>query len=212
MLKGSPAWTAGLQHGMEKWFRAYLDWMLTSKNGLEEARAANNHGSWYLAQTAAYALFVDDKKQARAAVRLGRERIAKQIEPDGRQPLELTRTKSYSYSLYNLKALFTLAEFGPAVGEDLFAYRTRDGRSLRAALDYMAPYFKADKEWLGIQIKEIKHPDPELAALLRRAAIAYREPKCEQMIQDDNLESSRFQLIWPPRSSLPPKRPNSCND
>ena len=197
-LDGSQAWTSELQAGMKAWFRAYLDWMLKSKNGRDEARAANNHGSWYLAQTAAYALFVGDKEQARRAVELGRERIATQIEPDGRQPLELKRTKSYSYTLYNLEALFALAEFGPALGVDLFGFKTKDGRSLRAALDYVAPYFRPDAKWPGQQIKEIKYPDAALAGLLRRAALAYREPKYEELIRSADLASSRFQLLWPP--------------
>ena len=197
-LEGSPAWTPDLQKGMKEWFRAYLDWMLKSKHGGEESRAENNHGSWYLAQTAAYALFVGDKEQVRKSVKLGRERIASQIEPDGRMPLELKRTKSYSYTLFNLNALLTLGEFGPAVGVDLLAYRTDDGRSLRAALDYVAPYFQADKKWPGQQIQKIEHPDELLASLLRRAANAYREPKYEEMIQDVALAGSRFQLIWPP--------------
>jgi hypothetical protein len=202
-LDGSPAWTPERQKGMKAWFRAYLDWLLKSKIGLAEASSANNHGSWYLAQTAAYALFVGDQEQVRKSVELGRERIAKQIEPDGRMPLELKRTKSYSYSLYNLDALITLGEIGTAVGIDLFAYRTEDGRSLRAALDYVAPYFQADKKWPGPQIKEVKHPDEELAGLLRRAANAYGEPKYEAMIQDAKLAASRFQLIWPPAPAAP---------
>lgn len=186
-----------VQRGMQEWFRAYLHWLLTSKNGLKEAKATNNHGTWYLAQTAAYALLVGDKAQARKSAELGRERIATQIEPDGRQPLELKRTKSYSYTLFNLNALFTLAELGKRVDVDLFSYRTADGRSLRAALDYVAPYFSADKKWPGKQIQEIKHPDDGLASLLRRAAIAYHEPAYEAMLQQTNLAASRFQLLWP---------------
>ena len=186
-----------LQRGMQEWFRAYLHWLLTSKNGLDEAKAANNHGSWYLAQTAAYALFVGDTDRARKSVELGRERIAKQIEPDGRQPLELKRTKSYSYTLYNLNALVTLAELGRRVDVDLFGYRTADGRSLRVALDYVVPYFSADKKWPDKQIKDVKHPDDGLATLLRRAAIAYHEPKYEALLQNADLAANRFQLLWP---------------
>jgi hypothetical protein len=196
-LEGSTAWTPEIQKGMKAWFRAYLDWLLKSKNGIDEAKATNNHGSWYLAQAAAYATFVGDLERVRTSVELGRERIATQIELDGRQPLELKRTKSYSYSLYNLEALFILAEYGPAVGVDLFGYRSPDGRTLRAALDYMAPYFKADTKWPGEQIADIKHPDPALAGLLRRAANAYHEPKYEAMIQSTDLAESRFQLLWP---------------
>jgi len=196
-LAGAAAWTPELQRGLREWFGAYLDWLRTSKNGRAEAKAANNHGSWYLAQTAAYAMFIGHEEEARQAVEQGRARIAQQIEPDGRQPLELKRTKSYSYSLYNLKALFTLAEIGQRVNVDLFGYRTKDGRSLRAALDYVAPYFSANQKWPDKQIEAIKHPDPALGALLRRAAIAYHEPRFEATLQDSELAANRFQLLWP---------------
>ena len=197
-LRGSPAYTPDVEKGLQAWIRRYLDWLLTSENGRYEAAAANNHGSWYLAQTAAYAWFLGDTAQVRKSAEAGRQRIASQIEPDGRQPLELKRTKSYSYSIYNLEALFTLAELGRRVDVDLFSYHTSDGRSLRAAIGYMAPYFNADKHWPDQQIKEVKHPDDGMAALLRRAAIAYREPKYEALLNDPALAASRFQFLWPP--------------
>ena len=200
-LVGSAAWTPELQRGLREWFQAYLHWLLTSKNGLGEAKAANNHGCWYLAQTATYAMFVGDKEEARKAVEKGRERIAQQIEPDGRQPLELKRTKSYSYTVYNLNALFTLAMIGQRVDVDLFNYRTADGRSLRVALDYVAPYFNADKPWPDKQIEKVGHPDAKLGSLLRQAAIVYHEPKYETLLQGSDVAASRFQLIWPRPSS-----------
>lgn len=197
-LDGAPAWTPEVQKGMKAWFRAYLNWMLTSKHGHDESRAANNHGTWYLAQTATYALFVGDTAQARKSVTLGRDRIASQIEPDGRMPLELKRTRSYGYTLLNLKGLLTLGEHGLTLGVDLFDYRTEDGRCLRTAIDYAAPYIAADRKWPGQQIQPVQQPDEQLASILRRAANAWHEPKYEQMIQMPEFAASRFQLIWPP--------------
>jgi len=199
LLAGAKAWTPEAQRGMQDWFRAYLHWLLTSKHGRDEAKATNNHGSWYLAQTAACALFTGDTAQARQQVELGRARIASQIEPDGRQPLELKRTKSYGYTLFNLEALFTLAELGRRVDVDLFHYRTADGRSLRAALDYAAPYLDPAKRWPGQQIHEVHQPDAALAALLRRAATLYPDGSFAAALQPAaaELAPSRFQLLWP---------------
>jgi hypothetical protein len=199
LLAGAKVWTSEAQCGMQDWFRAYLQWLLTSKYGRDEAKATNNHGSWYLAQTAAYALFIGDTAQARQQVELGRARIASQIEPDGRQPHELKRTRSYGYTLYNLEALFALAELGRRADVDLFHYRTADGRSLRAALDYVAPYFDASKKWPGQQIKEVHYPDEALAGLLRRAATLYPDGNYAAALQRAaaELAPSRFQLLWP---------------
>src|SRR5262249_40314582 len=40
---------------IKKWFADYLQWMTTSKNGLEEREAKNNHGTCWVMQVAAFA-------------------------------------------------------------------------------------------------------------------------------------------------------------
>lgn len=69
----------------------------------------------------------------------------RQIEPDGQQPLELARTKSLGYSLFNLEALFNLARLGGNVNVDWWNFATKDGRSLQAAMRYLAPYADPSK-------------------------------------------------------------------
>ena len=61
----------------------------------------------------------------------------------GRQPLELERPQSLSYSFFNLEALMLLARFGEQAGVDLWAFSTADGRSLKAAVRYIAPFARS---------------------------------------------------------------------
>ncbi len=139
---------------LKVWFESYLDWLLTSEKGKLEGDAKNNHGVWYDAQVAAFALFVGRPEVARQVAESAKaRRIALQIQPDGSQPLELRRTRSLHYSVYNLNAFSSLARAGERVGVDLWHYETPDGRSIRKALDYVLQYANPDKKWPAQEIK-----------------------------------------------------------
>ena len=166
LLRQSPSWTRADDAGMRAWCRDFLTWMRTSPLGHDEETRKNNHGTWYDVQVASLALFVGDTAEARAAVARGRDRIGKQILPDGRQPEELARTRSLSYSEFNVDAYTRLAELGRFVGIDLWQYRSPAGGSVRAALLFLAPY--ADpRAWPGQQITTVE--PQELLGALRRA-------------------------------------------
>jgi hypothetical protein len=182
LLAGAPSWTERDAEGMRAWFGDYLAWLRESPLGRDESRARNNHGSWYDAQVATYALFVGDDRLAREVLgSVGERRVAVQVEPDGRQPLELARTKSFGYSVMNLEALVTLASLGERVGVDLWHYRSPDGRSIRTALDWLIPYATGEEPWPHEQIAEMGAG--RMIPLLRRATHAYHEPGYERVIE-----------------------------
>jgi DNA-binding CsgD family transcriptional regulator len=45
LLQHSKHWTSKEQTGVEDWFKAYLEWFSTSKNGIEEMNAKNNQNA-----------------------------------------------------------------------------------------------------------------------------------------------------------------------
>lgn len=205
MISGAEGWTADDQRSLETWFGEFLDWMLESRYGRDEAAASNNHGTWYDAQVASYALFARRSDLARRILsEAATKRIASQIEPDGRQPQELARTRSFSYSVMNLRGMFTLAALAERVQVDLWNLQTDDGRSIRKALDWLAPFASGEKPWSYEQIGPVT---PEsLYPLLRRAAIAYNEPAYEAQIAGIprfDPAAERTQLLCPERH---PKR------
>lgn len=176
LLEGSKNWAATDDTGLRQWFSGFLNWLQTSQNGKDESNAKNNHGSFYDVQVVDYALFVGKREVAEDVARkAGQKRIAVQIEPDGKQPLELARTKSFSYSVFNLRALTDLSRLSEQVGVDLWHFETKDGRSIRRALDFLTPYAIAEKQW---PYKEIDgfHPE-DLAGPLLEAASVFKDSK-----------------------------------
>lgn len=155
MLESSKSWTADDDKAIKSWFSQYTDWLVNSSRGKGEAKANNNHGVWYDAQIAAYAYFTGNDALAKKIVEESKEkRIAKQIEPDGKMPLELARTNSLNYTMYNLQAFISLARVGDRVGIDIWDYKTEDGRSIKKALDYFNSYVEGKINWTYQNIAE----------------------------------------------------------
>jgi hypothetical protein len=172
LLAGSKNWTDADQRGMEQWFGAFLKWLQVSNNGKDEAKAENNHGTFYDLQLADFALFARQDALAKNVLMESRaKRIAAQIEPDGRQPKETDRTRGISYSVMNLNGLMLLATLGDRVGVDFWGYATKDSRSIRKALDWVVPYSTGAKKWPYAQIETYNSSD--LAPALLRAAAHY---------------------------------------
>ncbi|SDO78589.1 Alginate lyase [Streptomyces sp. cf386] len=150
---GAPGWTAKDRVGMAKWNSDFLDWLRNSDFGKQEAAAGNNHGTFYDMLLAGLAYATGDEEPARRTVLDARRgRIAPQIAPDGSQPQELTRTRSWHYSTFDLVAYTRLAAIGRHVGVDLWAYQGPEGQSLFKAVDYLLPAATGAAAW----------PHPEL--------------------------------------------------
>jgi hypothetical protein len=181
LLAGSKSWTVADQRGLEDWYSRFLQWMLESKNGREEKAAKNNHGTYYDVQTTSFALFLGKKDLAKQIVETAKQtRIALQIEPDGRQPLELVRTKAWGYSNGNLDGLMLLARLAENVDVDLWNYQTKDGRSIRRAVEYLYPFAVGDQKWSYQQLGGFD--GKSLFPLLRRAAAHYQDDKLKAML------------------------------
>jgi Alginate lyase len=180
LLAGSKSWTASDQRGMEDWFSKFLAWMLESKNGKDESAAKNNHGTYYDVQVVSFSLFLKKTELATEVLLTARsKRIAVQIEPDGRQPLELARTKAWGYSVGNLDGLMKLARLGENLGIDLWNYKTADGRSIHKALAFLVPFALGEK-WTYQQLGE--WPPQQLFPLLRSAGQKYQDSEIKSAI------------------------------
>lgn len=203
LLEGSPAWTSKDKEDLKIWLASFLDWMLNSENGRDEASAKNNHGSYFDSQVMCLALMLDRKDLARQVALAAREkRIGVQVASDGSQPLELTRETALGYSLFNLAALFELATLADRVDVDLWHYEFPDGRGIAKALDYLLPYVvPPTQKWPFKQVKPLKQSD--VAPILLQAVSIYRESKYEKALSDyGDISGKRIQLLYPTKNPL----------
>ena len=176
LLAGSASWTADDQQKTTAWAADYFHWLTTSKIGLGEDAASNNHGTHYDVQAVSLALFIGNTNYARDELLAARtKRIAQQIQPDGKMPRELARTLSFGYSAFNLRAEMNLADLGRVAGVDLWHYETADGRSILKAVEFMAPYADPGLKWPYQQIHKASPGD--LEELLQRAAVEFPDNK-----------------------------------
>jgi hypothetical protein len=84
------------------WFADYLQWMTTHPYGIDEGKAKNNHAVCFWLQVAAFAQLTGNRAALDECRRRYKEQLLPQIAADGSFPRELTRTKPYGYSLFNL--------------------------------------------------------------------------------------------------------------
>jgi len=171
LLSESECWTPEDQDGMQRWFAEYLDWLQTSQFGQDEQSRVNNHGTWYDAQVVSFALFTDQPAIARRQIRERTlDRMDTQFADDGSQPYEIERTRSFHYSVYNLRAYFTVARLAEHVDIDLWDRESIPGQVLSRALDYVLPAATGSALWPHPEIGEI--PSAELGIELLPLAIS----------------------------------------
>jgi hypothetical protein len=131
------------------WFAEYLDWMSTSKNGREERDAQNNHGTCWAAQAAEFARLTRNKDVLSwCSQRFKAALLPTQVAADGSFPLELKRTKPYSYSLFNMDVMGILCQtLLTATGENVFRYTLADGRGMAKVMAFHVPYIADKSRW-----------------------------------------------------------------
>jgi hypothetical protein len=148
LLELSKAVSPSLIAAVRGWFDQYLTWMTTHAYGIAEREAKNNHGTCWVMQVAEFATFTGRADLlALCRTRFKTILVPGQIAPDGSFPEEIGRTKPYGYSLFNLDAFATVCQILSTNREDLWRFETPDGRGVRSALAFMAPFIADKRRW-----------------------------------------------------------------
>lgn len=156
-LEQTSNWDPKDQAAVHKWFEDYLHWLLTSTNATDERRSGNSHSSWWAAQVAASASFIDDSKAQQQAFGFYRGLLPRQILPNGSAPREESRPRSLRLSIFNLEAYAVVCRIAQVHGTDLWRVRGRGGVTISTAIDYLSPYLDDPKKWSKEQAGDIPY-------------------------------------------------------
>ena len=187
LIQKTPNWSDAAHQALKKWFSDYLTWMIESPIGKDEADSKNNHGTFYSEQVIAFALFTDRKEVALKEIEIFKNRMESQMKPDGSQPLELVRTKSWNYVNMNLYGYFLIAQLAENVTISLWDHQISEGKNMKNALDWILPYLKNEKIWEYEQIQKIGFG--ETIKLLKVATKKYTNPEYEIVAKKIDLKT-----------------------
>lgn len=184
--------------GLHQWFRDFNHWMFYSDVGHSEYVWHNNHGTWYDAQRVANALFYGDKGLVARIIQQGiTQRMAAQIDQEGKQTMELERPVPFHYSLFNLEAHLLLNRYAEHVEFDRWD-AVQDGRSVKLGIDYLMPFIADPDLWPYSDLQGIVW-DSALRLLLQSMR-GYPKEKARYKVVlasfPEETLSLREQLMW----------------
>lgn len=146
-LDGARDWSREDAAATRRWFADYLEWLTTDQYGKDERDTTNNHATCWVMQVAAFAKYTGNRALMQDCRTRYKTVLLQQMAPDGSFPRELARTKPYGYSLFNLEAMATICQILSTPEDDLWTFELPDGRGMRKAMAYMAPYIRNKKSW-----------------------------------------------------------------
>lgn len=201
LLVNSKSFTTNDYQGMANWLGQYLGWLRNSSRGMSESQSPNNQGTWYDVQIVSIMLFLGQAEEAgNHLAKNTLPRMVSQFLPDGSQPLEQSRTLSWLYSCYNLKALFSVSYLAQSTKVNLFQYQDDQGRSLVKGLNYLLPY--AINNGTNWPVQNLGDFDPNtVIELSKQAYVIYRDDMYIDMVnrlQNGIPKTSNIFRLWSP--------------
>jgi hypothetical protein len=196
LIESSKAWTMDDRSAFRHWLEQYYDWLVHTKQSIDETSTENNHMSWRDVQLVQFSLVLGQRDYARTLLQKELPRLLEmQVKSKGEQARELLRTNSMNYSLFNLEALFRLATLGDYVGVDCWKITTKDGGGLYAALDYLAPYTDPKNPWPEPEV--VRTDRKRLMPFLAQAYAQNKDPKYKRLLDKfRGVGPDLWRLIW----------------
>lgn len=138
----------------EGWVTEFRKWLLESEFGKQEAGRANNHSTWYDVQILSLSVWLDETEFAQKWLsKQSLPRLLKQIVPNGGQPFEAYRSKSFEYSVYNLQGWLAIARISRVLQIE---WPSEQIERMDAAIDFLSD-LDGGKNWPFRQIRPVNY-------------------------------------------------------
>lgn len=177
LLAGSESFTDDDAAQLKAWFAEFTQWLMSSSIALEEYNASNNHGIAYDVQLITYANYIGNTTVRDVYIsNFLTRRILPQINADGKQPEELSRTLAYHYSQYNLTHIIDIFQIARNAGVEIGGDSKAAFERVAKGLDFLAQYLGKDvSAWPYQQISGWEGAQKEVARDLYRAWLLFPE-------------------------------------
>ena len=153
-LAQSGQWNAREAAATHKWFEEYLRWLEHSKTASEEKTGGSLRASWWAAQVAAIATFLDDKASAQMAFHYYQDTAFPRAE--GRLAREEERARPLSYTAASAEAMATTCRIAQAQGVELWNTQAKGGATLAVVIASLTPHLADRKKWDREQMAEFE--------------------------------------------------------
>ena len=133
---------------LKDWFGTYLDWIFSHPYGITERDNGNNHSVCWAMQASVFAHFVGNKEVLDYCRNMYKTvLLPDQMADNGSFPLEIKRTKPYGYSLFTLDAMTALCQVLSEPKDNLFEFRSPNGKNIGKGIEFLYPFAKDKKSW-----------------------------------------------------------------
>ena len=180
LLSDSDLWAKDEQVLFEEWiFNVYRKACNEIRNQLK-----NNHADWGRFGSMLCAVCLDDKDEINENIRLIKSDLFHKIAADGSMPEETCReVKGIWYTYFSLAPMTAACWLAyNSTGENLFIWE-ENGRSLKAAIDYLFYYNQYPDEWKWFENPEAGDPNWWPSNLLEAMSGIYNDQDYVQFIQ-----------------------------
>ena len=163
---------------IKDWFNRFLTWMTTHQYGIQEMNTGNNHAVCWLATAGIMAQLTNNREVLNLCVdRFKHIALPDQMGSDGSFPRELDRTKPYGYALFNMDAFANVAQILSTPEDNLWEFKTPDGRSLKLGMEFIFPFIEDKNLWPFGEDVYIWDEWPVRQSSLLFAGLAYNIPE-----------------------------------